>query len=332
MTRRMTPGSQQIGFTLVELLVAMAVSTLVALAAMSSLLVSRQGYASVDAASQLRDGARFAVDRIQRVAVQAGFKDIGFAATARPSNAVGIAANPAPAVSGFNNSLVGTPDPSVEGATRSAGTVGYGSDVLLIRVQIPETFPGSGTADASMIDCAGNPAANVTADRDTAVTNVIHVAEYRGEPALMCSTVSATGTVSPARPIVQGVENFQVLYGVDGAVANVAPTGIADSIADRFLRADELVVPGDSAGTNANWRRVRSIRIGMILRGHARSAIDGTPLPLYPFGPSPGSSGGAAGAALSSANDPGTSFDPPADGRLRQIVTFTVHLRNDQGL
>ncbi len=29
-------------------------------------------------------------------------------------------------------------------------------------------------------------------------------------------------------------------------------------------------------------------------------------------------------------NDPGTVFTPTADGRLRQVVTFTVHLRNNQ--
>lgn len=332
MNRWIDRKPQQQGFTLVELLVAMAVSTLVALAALSSLLVSRQGYASVDAAAQLRESARFAVARIQRVVVQAGFKDIGFAATTRPANAVGVAVNPAPSVSGFNNTLVGATDPSAAGVARSAGAVGYGSDVLIIRVQTPESFPGSGVADASMIDCAGSPATSVTGDRDAAVINVIHLAEYRGEPALMCTTVSTTGTVSPARPIIQGVENFQVLYGVDGVVPNMPPAGAGDSIADRYLRADELVVPGDSTGTNANWRRVRSLRIGMIVRGHARSAIDLSQQRLYPFGRAPSSAGGAAGAALASANDPGTNFDPPADGRLRQVVTFTVHLRNDQGL
>ena len=41
---------------------------------------------------------------------------------------------------------------------------------------------------------------------------------------------------------------------------------------------------------------------------------------------------GAAGSAMSSTNDAGTAFTPAFDGRLRQVVTFTVHLRNDQGL
>ncbi len=332
MTRRTNGRASQRAFTLVELLVTLAVSTLVALAALSSLLVSRQGYASVDAASQLRDNARFAVDRIQRVAVQAGFKDIRYAATTRPSNAVGVAVDPTTPVSGFNNATPDAADPSAKAVARSTGTVGYGSDVLIVRVQTPETFPGSGVADPSMIDCSGNPSATVTADRDAAVSSIIHVAEFRGEPSLMCTAVSADGTISPPRPIVQGVENFQILFGVDGVVANTAPAGAADSIADQYLRADQMVVPGDSAGTSANWRRVRSLRVGMILRAQSRSAVDLATRRLYPFGQAPASSGGAPGTALASQNDPGTLFDPPADGRLRQVVTFTIHLRNEQGL
>jgi type IV pilus assembly protein PilW len=43
------------GLTLIELLVAMALSLLVVLAAVSALVVARQGFSSVDASSQLRD-------------------------------------------------------------------------------------------------------------------------------------------------------------------------------------------------------------------------------------------------------------------------------------
>ena len=57
----------QSGLSLVELLVAMAISTVIAIAAVSALIVSRQGFTTVDAASQLRDNARFATDLIQRL-------------------------------------------------------------------------------------------------------------------------------------------------------------------------------------------------------------------------------------------------------------------------
>ena len=50
------------------------------------------------------------------------------------------------------------------------------------------------------------------------------------------------------------------------------------------------------------------------------------------FGKAKSSATGTDGSALSSSGDPGTIFTAPADGRLRQVLTFTVHLRNDQGL
>ena len=91
---------------------------------------------------------------------------------------------------------------------------------------------------------------------------------------------------------------------------------------DSYLRADQLTVSGDARATRANWRRVRSLRIGMVLRSDVGAAQESKTQKLYPLG-SPG---------FSSADDVGTIYTAPADGRVRQVVTFTVHLRNDQGL
>ena len=63
------------GMTLVELMVSLVIGLLISLAAVSSLIVTRQGFNTVDAASQVRDNGRFAADLIQRVSLQAGFKD-----------------------------------------------------------------------------------------------------------------------------------------------------------------------------------------------------------------------------------------------------------------
>ena len=70
---------RQIGLTLVEMMVAMAISLLIVLAAVSALIVTRQGFTSVDASSQLRDNARFSADLVQRLGVQAGYQDDVFA-------------------------------------------------------------------------------------------------------------------------------------------------------------------------------------------------------------------------------------------------------------
>ena len=319
----------QSGLTLVELLVALVISSIIAIAAVSALIVSRQGFTTVDAASQLRDNARFATDLIQRLGVQAGYEDLMYATTTRLANVVGVATNPDPDVAGFNNATSSYTDPYNTATTRTAGTVGYGSDVLILRYQASETFPGSGVSDKTMIDCSGNPSTAIPANRDDRMASVFYVAlDTQGEPSLMCSTGPSTG-----QPIIQGVENFQVLYGTDNVTPNTAPgSTTTDSVADRFLRADQMVVAGDPVGTNANWRRVRTLRIGMVIRGPIGSAQDTTAQTLYPLGQAKNASGGSPGSAMSSSSDPGTIFSPGADSRMRQAVTFTVHLRNEQGL
>ena len=324
---------------MVELLVALVISLIIALAAISALTVTRQGFTTVDASSQLRDNGRFASDLIQRIAVQSGFKDVYFAT--QPPTAAEIAANIAPNITGYNNATSNISDPLNSTTARTAGTDGYGSDVLILRYQTVKlnSDPTSTLSDKSMIDCMGNPSPSAPSFRDTRMANILHVAVSQGELSLMCSTVDASGNISGPQPIIQGVENFQVLYGTDGVTAGTAsPARLAASDAtyapNSYLRADQMTVAGagGAVATNNNWRRVRSIRIGMVLRGPVNSSQEKAAQTLYPFGKATSSATGTAGSALSSANDPGTVFSAPADGRLRQVVTFTIQLRNDQSL
>ena len=316
----------QSGFTLVELLVALAVSTIIALAGISALVVSRRGFSTVDAASQLRDNARFSSDLIQRLGVQAGYKEITYAGSTRQAGV--DATNPSPSVSGFNNALASISGSIVTSATRPAADAGLGSDVLILRYQASSTFPGSGVSDKTMINCMGTAAtnANLPANRDDQMISVLYVDLSQGEPSLMCATANPN---AGAQPIIRGVENFQVLYGVDSAGGDTVP--------DTFLRADQMVVAGDAVATNANWRKVRALRIGMVLRGDVGSSQDKITQTFYPLGMAKESSSGTPGFAMSTPDtatspDVGTRFTPALDGRLRQVVTFTVHLRNEQVL
>ncbi len=312
------------------MMVAMAISLLIVLAAVSALIVTRQGFTSVDASSQLRDNARFSADLVQRLGVQAGYQDDVFAS--KKASAAEIAANIAPSVYGFNNALLSATNPLTESTERTSDD---GSDILILRYQTAETFPGSGTADGSIIDCSGQAPSSVATGKGDSIYSILHVATVGNEPSLMCTYLdSATNAVTTV-PIVQGVENFQVLYGTDNVVAETAPTGDTDSVPDQYLRADQLTVAGDPSATNANWRRVRSLRIGMVLRGAPNSLLEKQEPeePFYPFGKGKNSAAGADGSALSSEDDdPGTVFERDFDGRLRMTSTFTVHLRNDQSL
>lgn len=372
--RTMAPSaSQQTGVTMVELLVALVISLLIATAAITALTMTQRGFRTVDAASQLRDNARFTSDLIQRLGVQTGFKDSWYAG--RAANAAESNADAAPNIFGFNNATSSASDPLNSATTRTVGVVGYGSDILVLRNQLVRLNDSSGDADGSMIDCSGNnPSVSAApSTRAERMSSILSVAISAGEPSLMCTWLSNSGTWQ-TQPIIQGVENFQVLYGTDGVTAGAAPpitygltadapppaaltiitpsprTAADDAalvawksawaawaasinqVPGAYFRADQLTVAGDPKSTNANWRRVRSLRIGMILRGPPNSSQESVAQTLYPFGPAKSSASGSAGSALSSTNDPGTIFSAAADGRLRQIVTFIVHLRNDQGM
>ena len=327
---RRPPTAKQAGLTLLELLVAMTLGLLIVLAAAAALLVSRQGFFAVDAASQLRDNARYAQSIVQRVGVQAGFKNINMLVPPPPEDP----ANPfEPSVFGINNAKRSTSTAWDAGSTWGTSDAGKNSDILVLRAHVSTTTGEVGSpSDGSMIDCLGE-APPVTSELDGGFFNILHVqASSAGEPALMCTRAAAGGGFE-AQPLVQGVESFQVLYGVDNVVPNTAPTGATDSVPDRYLRADQLTVTGNDAATYANWRRVRSLRIGMVLRSQPGSAVDTASQTFYPLGTSRSSASGAIGSAFAHAtNDPGTVFTPPVDRRLRQVVTFTVHLRNFQDL
>ncbi|MDR0274815.1 MAG: PilW family protein [Burkholderiaceae bacterium] len=331
MIRATTRRGALAGMTLTELLIAVAVGLLVMLAAVSALSAARRGAGTVDAASQLRDNARFAADIIQRLAVQAGFEDLPSAsAPYADSQARYALINPKtdirelpPNVFGYDNATPNSSDPFYAATPRTASDGGNGSDVLILQYQAAlDLSSASGYSDGSMITCAGNAPKLASTGRDDRIYSVLSVAKsVNDEPALMCTYRSEKTGKHTISPLVAGVESFQVLYGVDHVTpgATLGPGNAASSIPNGYLRAAQLTVPGDLNATYANWRRVRSLRIGMVLRGPDRSAQGAAaPQKLFPLG-----------SRYASAADPGSSYTA-TDARLRQTVTFTVHLRNCQ--
>ena len=170
--------------------------------------------------------------------------------------------------------------------------------------------------------CAGTSPSIAATNRGDRAISVLHLAVSAGEPTLMCTTRNDTTGVFYTVPLVKGVESFQVLYGVDnvtpGAVLPATPA--ATGVPNGYLRADQLTVAGNTVATYANWRRVRSLRVGMVLRGPPGSALQATATTYYPLG---------VKDHYDSTNDPGSKLTA-TDNRLRQTVTFTVQLRNCQ--
>jgi len=335
----------------------LALSVLIAGAAIASLIVARQGFNSVDAASQLRDNGRFASDLIQRLAVQAGYMDVNFAAATSASGFnVASTTSSVPFILGLDNTIVSSSSNlpnlttafklrpnatnSQSGCTSPTDTAcANGSDVLILRYQTSASFAGSTVSDKSMINCAGKADASVATKKQDQMISVFHIARSTaGEPSLMCSYLGASGSWV-TEPIVEGVESLQVLYGVDGfTTANTQFGGHIDSVPDKYIRASQMVVDSvDSEATYSNWRRVRSLRIGLVLRGPINSAISKSANidKVCPLGTNPDSTADCIDQSGSETPPMGAEFPRlgsviPNDGRLRQTVTFTVFLRNVQ--
>ncbi len=332
MKPRIAHRARQAGVTLVELLVAMTIGLVITIAALAMLILGRGSFEAVDSTSQLMDRERFAMDIINRVVSQAGYQEFATTnlLTRQISNLLGT--EPEPDVFGWNNALYVAPNTlAISGNTTmtngsrstGCGTVTdtsclNGSDVLVVR------FQGSGapTADGTMVNCRGESEPGVTANLNERAISIFYTARDAGtgEPALMCAYYNHTTSAWVAgSALVDGVESFQVLYGTDNVTPGVAPGALGDTIVDRWLRADQLTVPSNAIGTRENWRRVRAVRVGLVLRGAPGSAQERVTETLNPLG----------NAYTDNTNDVGTALTVAADGRLRRVATFTIHIRND---
>lgn len=329
---------EQSGLTLLELLVALGLGLIVVAIAAAALILGQRGYRAVDTTTALRDRERFATDLISRVVVQAGYQDFGALNIGLRSFATALGNDPEPDIYGWNNAVYKVPDDLIFSTSTKivdgnrpgdCGTITdtscrNGSDVLVVRFQGVSTVSGGTTADNTMINCSGQGEAGlVTGDLNERAVSIFHVARGdNGEPALYCSYYNFSSKVWVApQPMIEGVETFQVLYGTDGVTAATIPStaaGAQDTVADRWLRADQLTVTNNSAATRENWRRVRAVKIGMVLRAPIGSAPQSTTTTFAPLG-----------SLYASSTDFGTSLAVAADSRLRLVSSFSVHLRND---
>lgn len=329
---------KQSGLTLLELLVALGLGLIVVAIAAAALLLGQQGYRAVDATTALRDRERFAADLISRVVVQAGYQDFGTANVVLRSSAKALGIDPEPDIYGWNNAVYKVPDDLLLSSSTKITTGNRpgdcgsvtdtsclnGSDVLVVRFQGVSTASGGTTPDNTMINCQGQGEAGLVSDNlNERAVSMFHVARGAdGEPSLYCSYYNLnTGLWVAAQPIIEGVETLQLLYGTDGVTAATVPSTAAtaqDSVADRWLRADQLTVSGNLAATRENWRRVRSVKVGMVLRAPVGSAQQSTTATFAPLG-----------SLYADNADVGSSLSVAADRRLRMVSNFTVHLRNN---
>lgn len=223
------PRARQSGFTIVEMMVAVAISLIVILGFTMTFVSIKQSFISQDKSAQLQDNERLAMTILTASAQQAGYF-------------------PSPAT--LNSSQI-TATTSTTYGSMSAGQAVTGTTSS---GTTPESISMAFAASANdgLITCQGHTisAADITAAPSTAngsvgVRNTFYVDSTT--KTLNCITQVNNGTGSSygggtAQPLVTNVASMSVAYGVDAGSGSVSGYW-----------------PASSVGTN--WDNVKSIRI-----------------------------------------------------------------------
>jgi type IV pilus assembly protein PilW len=305
----MKPAHRQLGLGLAELLVAIAVSALLLLMGAVMLVSANNAYTAQADGAAIEDGGRLALDLIGRATRQAAFVD-----WERASD--GENAGSPPQVIGRDALALPRNSAGIDGATADAVN---GSDVLALR------FRG---AQGGAVDCAGF---GVGQGEDG--WSIFHVGRNAaGDGELRCKYRGGAGWGSDA--VVDGVDTFQVLYGLD---TDVPPDGVPNEFVSASVieqRDATLNLAGaDPAARQrdlqrrTNWKRVVAVRVALLLHG-AGSTGAHEPAIFDVFGP--------GYSARFASEDSGVQIEEapmPATLRLRErrLFTSTILLRNAMG-
>jgi type IV pilus assembly protein PilW len=285
-------SAQQHGLALAEVLIAMALSLLVALAAASLLHASNGDFMHNGANTRIDDNGRFALAIIGQSLRQAGYP--GEPGTGAPAAAV-----PPLAVEGRDAASVATAADGLGAALPSVN----GSDALAIRYA-PAAVAGA-EGGGAMLNCAGFPA-----DPGEWAWSIFYVARASdGIAELRCKYKGENGWGSDA--IVRGVDAFHVLYGID-------TDSPRDNIPNLYLAASGIdaldsALPASERAMRPYWRRVASVRFALLLHGE-RGSRTGDALGSYELLP---------GVRIDEA-----SLPEPMQRRARRLFTAAVALRN----
>jgi type IV pilus assembly protein PilW len=284
------------GLAVAEILIAMALSLLVVMAAASLLHASNGDFLHNGANTRIDDNGRFALAIIGQALRQAGYpgEPVDPGVEAGAGAPLAVEGRDAASVAGNADGL-GAPLPAVNG-----------SDAIAIRYA-----PGAiaGAAGGAMLNCAGFPAS-----AGEWAWSIFYVAEASdGVAELRCKYKGPHGWGDDA--VIRGVDAFQMVYGIDTDTPR-------DNIPNLYLTASAIdaldaALPAAEQAMRPNWRRVTSVRFALLLHGE-RGSRSGSVLASYALLP-----GADPAARVDEA-----SLPPPMQHRARRLFAATVALRN----
>jgi type IV pilus assembly protein PilW len=280
------------GFSLVELMVSIALGMIITAVVGQTYLGAKRTFRSQDSTQRLQENSRYALHLLEREIRMAGFPGVGQESMVNvfsmlPGTFI---------VQGQNDVAVGAP---------SALT----TDTISI------TYFGSGPAgapDSTVVNCLGQ-----AVDAFTQTTDTFFVApdpatldsNGRAVSALWCTTTNPGAALPSSFPMVHGIETMQILYGEDTD---------GDRIVNRYVAAN-------AAGLQ--WDRVVAVRLSLLFAGlesnvsaHTADRNDDYRIgnQYYHFTQN----------YPDFLADPGSITTAPGDGKQRALYHATIGIRN----
>ena len=317
--RTVVASPRPYGWTIVELLIAVALGSMLTVLASGLLLASAGSYRHHTDSAWLDDGGRYALGIMAQAVRQGAY--VNWDSAAAP---VALDADGPALIGGWDAHSL---DRSSDGIDTPLPAVANGSDVLAVR------FAGHGlgaSGDGSSVNCGGFGVA-APVDEDGLGWSIFYVAlDASGYAELRCKYLASGGSGNwGADAIVRGVESFQVLYGLDTDLpADGVPNQYVNATALRALDAALVLVGATPQARQrdlhrkTHWKRVCSIKLALLLHGETNTRADRVALQFDLFGP-----------AYAGSNDLGTRIleadIPEAERwRARRLFGLTVALRN----
>jgi type IV pilus assembly protein PilW len=305
--------------SLVEFMVAMAISMVLVLAAASLYLATRESQRGIDQASSAHEAGAYALRLIGRDILGAGFYPAVRPASADLANVLpgytNITGKPA-----YDSGIFGCDGARLDPVSRTCGAATSGApDTLVIGYFTDDSF---GTSIGQRADCTGNDAA--AAAENTGRVGKGSASAPPGLPlfvanhyTLVAGTMSIDGRSVATRSLAclgngaaaagyqtmsAGVDDLQFTYGVFSNGSRVA---------QRFYTASEVNALGDVAIDGEvlrPWARVVAVRVCVITRTYeARAAL------------------------TTDTYEDCNGVQRAGDGSLRKTYTQVFGLRNRQG-
>lgn len=336
------------GFSLVELMVAMALSLILLAGVLTIFASSRTTYETTDRLSRIQESGRFALDSIVRDLRSAGY--LGCSKRADFTNALN---GPATALNNFENPVQGFDAqgsswlPALDATTAPGAEPG--SDALVVRlprgdfepVRVVEgEFMSSTTADlvieatpalikagdvVQISDCNGRAVFQVTANTAGVLQHAVIAATSDASGTTPGNAINDIGyafTDSAELVPVQSVAYYLRDGSTPGAGTSlwrhVSRSASAEELVEgvenmqlAFGVASGNTIVYYSAEDVSDWANVRTVRIALLVRSLSEYGTD-TDQQDYDLLDSLG----------------GTTVNNPGDRRMRQVFTTTVNIRN----